>query len=110
MELKKYRLQTEMEILKQGNEEWFKDYVRGVLESNKPYFEKADYIAYSINQITNKIEYINNEIKELFPLSSILQTFSLLNTSSCSSIKPFLSLSYKDNSNIRNSVFKCIST
>ena len=72
MELKKYRLQTEMENLKQGNEEWFKDYVRGVLESNKPYFEKADYIAYSINQITNKIEYINNEIKELQELKKSL--------------------------------------
>ncbi|MCT7909428.1 hypothetical protein N5915_07625 [Arcobacter lacus] len=72
MELKKYRLQTEMENLKQGNEEWFKDYVRGVLESNKPYFEKADYIAYSINQISNKIDYISNEIKELQELKKSL--------------------------------------
>ena len=72
MELKKYRLQSEMENLKQGNEEWFKDYVRGVLESNKPYFEKADYIAYSINQISNKIDYINNEIKELQELKKSL--------------------------------------
>jgi uncharacterized protein YoxC len=72
MELKKYRLQTEMENLKQGNEEWFKDYVRGVLESNKPYFEKADYLAYSINQISNKIDYISNEIKELQELKKSL--------------------------------------
>ena len=72
MELKKYRPQSEMENLKQGNEEWFKDYVRGVLESNKPYFEKADYIAYSINQISNKIDYINNEIKELQELKKSL--------------------------------------
>jgi uncharacterized protein YoxC len=72
MELKKYRLQTEMENLKQENEEWFKDYVRGVLESNKPYFEKADYIAYSINQISNKIDYISNEIKELQELKKSL--------------------------------------
>ena len=72
MELKKYRLQTEMENLKQGNEEWFKDYVRGVLESNKPYFEKADYIAYSINQISNKLDYISNEIKELQELKKFL--------------------------------------
>ena len=72
MELKKYRLQSEMENLKQGNEEWFKDYVRGVLESNKPYFEKADYIAYSINQISNKIDYISNEIKELQDLKKSL--------------------------------------
>lgn len=72
MELKKYRLQSEMENLKQGNEEWFKDYVRGVLESNKPYFEKADYLAYSINQISNKIDYISNEIKELQELKKSL--------------------------------------
>ena len=72
MEIKKSRLQTEMENLKEGNEEWFKDYVRGVLESNKPYFEKADYIAYSINQISNKLDYISNEIKELQELKKFL--------------------------------------
>ena len=72
MEIKKYRLQTEMENLKEGNVEWFKDYVRGVLESNKPYFEKADYIAYSINQISNKLDYISNEIKELQELKKFL--------------------------------------
>ena len=72
MEIKKYRLQTEMENLKEGNQEWFKDYVRGVLESNKPYFEKADYIAYSINQISNKLDYISNEIKELQELKKFL--------------------------------------
>jgi len=65
MQMKKYRLQTEMENLKADNQEWFKDYLRGVLESDKNYFEKADYIAYSINQIQNKIDYISNEIKEL---------------------------------------------
>ena len=65
MQMKKYRLQTEMENLKVDNQEWFKDYLRGVLESDKSYFEKADYIAYSINQIQNKIDYISNEIKEL---------------------------------------------
>lgn len=64
MELKKYRLQTEMENLKEGNVEWFKDYIRGVLESDKPYYEKSDYIAYSINQIVSKIDYITNEIKQ----------------------------------------------
>ncbi len=72
MEIKKYRLQTEMENLKEGNEKHFKDYVRGVLESNKPYFEKADYIAYIINQISNKLDYISNEIKELQELKKFL--------------------------------------
>ncbi|MCK5293934.1 MAG: hypothetical protein KAJ49_04730 [Arcobacteraceae bacterium] len=65
MLIKKYRLQSEMENLKVGNEEWFKDYLRQVLESDKESFAKADYIAYSIAQISNKLEYISNEIKLL---------------------------------------------
>jgi hypothetical protein len=65
MQTKKYRLQTEMENLKIGNEEWFKDYLRQVLESDKSYFEKADYIAYCINQVQHKIDYITDEIAEL---------------------------------------------
>ena len=72
--IKKYRLQTEMENLKIGNVEWFKSYVRDVLESNKQYFEKADYIAYSINQVQNKIDYVSNEIKELQDLKKSLAT------------------------------------
>ena len=65
MQTKKYRLQTEMENLKIGNEEWFKDYLRQVLESDKNYFEKADYIAYCISQVQHKIDYITDEIAEL---------------------------------------------
>ena len=72
--IKKYRLQTEMENLKIGNVEWFKSYVRDVLESDKQYFEKADYIAYSINQVQNKIDYVSNEIKELQDLKKSLVT------------------------------------
>ena len=72
--IKKYRLQTEMENLKIGNVEWFKSYVRDVLESDKPYYEKADYIAYSINQVQNKIDYVSNEIKELQDLKKSLAT------------------------------------
>jgi hypothetical protein len=72
--IKKYRLQTELENLKIGSVEWFKSYVRDVLESDKQYFEKADYIAYSINQVQNKIDYINNEIKELQELKKSLAT------------------------------------
>ena len=72
--IKKYRLQTEMENLKIGNVEWFKSYVRDVLESDKQYYEKADYIAYSISQVQNKIDYVSNEIKELQDLKKSLAT------------------------------------
>ena len=72
--IKKYRLQTEMENLKIGSVNWFKDYIKQVLESDKPYYEKADYIAYSINQVQNKIDYVSNEIKELQDLKKSLAT------------------------------------
>lgn len=72
MLVQKYRLQSEMENLKQGNEEWFKDYIRQVLESDKSYFEKAEYIAYSINQISAKISFITDEIKTLQSIKKAL--------------------------------------
>ncbi len=65
MKIKKYRLQTEMENLKAGSEKWFKDYLKELLESDKPYYEKADYIAYCVNQIQAKIDYVSSEIKNL---------------------------------------------
>ncbi len=68
----KYRLQTEMENLKLGSVNWFKDYIKQVLESDKPYYEKADYLAYSINQLQNKIDYVSSEIKELQDLKKSL--------------------------------------
>lgn len=72
-QLKKYRLQTQMEQLKPGNEQFFTEYLKEVLESNKPYYEKADYIASSIESIQDKIDYINNEIKELQTLKKSLE-------------------------------------
>ena len=73
MQIKKYMLQTQMESLKEGNTQWFKDYLKQVLESEKSYFEKTDYIAYSINEIQYKINYIAGEIKELQALKKSLE-------------------------------------
>lgn len=65
MKMTNYRLQTEIEHLKEDKKEWFKNYVRQVLESNKPYHAKADYIGLSIKELDNKIAYISEDIKEL---------------------------------------------
>jgi len=72
MKMTNYRLQTEIENIKEDKQEWFKDYVRQVLESNKPYYAKADYIALSIKEIENKIAYISDDIKELQTLKKNL--------------------------------------
>jgi hypothetical protein len=43
-----------------------------VLESNKPYHAKADYIGLSIKELDNKISYIADDIKELQSLKKNL--------------------------------------
>jgi len=73
MKMTNYRLQTEMEHIKPDNTEWFKNYIRQVLESDKPYHVKTDYIGLSIKEIDNKIEYLSNDIKEMQSLKKSLQ-------------------------------------
>jgi len=72
MKMTNYRLQTEIENIKEDKQEWFQNYVRQVLESNKPYHAKADYIGLSIKELDNKIAYISDDIKELQTLKKNL--------------------------------------
>ena len=72
MKMTNYRLQTEIENINIDKTEWFKNYVRQVLESNKPYHAKADYIGLSIKELDNKISYISDDIKELQALKKNL--------------------------------------
>jgi len=74
MKMTNYRLQTEIENIKEDKQEWFKNYVREVLESNKPYHAKADYIGLSIQEIQNKIDYLSDDIKEMTALKKSLTT------------------------------------
>lgn len=72
MKMTNYRLQTEMENINTDKTEWFKNFVKQVLESNKPYHAKADYIGLSIKELDNKISYISDDIKELQTLKKNL--------------------------------------
>ena len=73
MKMTNYRLQTEIEHIKSNDQnQWFKDYIRQVLESNKPYHAKADYIGLSIIEIQNKIDYLSDDIKEMTALKKSL--------------------------------------
>jgi len=74
MKMTNYRLQTEIENINTDKTEWFKNYVRQVLESNKPYHAKADYIGLSIKELDNKIAYISDDIKELQTLKKNLSS------------------------------------
>ena len=72
MKMTNYRLQTEIENIKEDKTEWFQNYVRQVLESNKPYHAKADYIGLSIKELDNKLSYIADDIRELQTLKKNL--------------------------------------
>jgi hypothetical protein len=55
--------------------QYFKDYLKSILEdSNTPYFQKADYIGLSLQEIASKIEYIGTDIRELQAYKKKLQT------------------------------------
>ncbi len=74
MKTVRYRLQTEIEHLSPtGQKDWFRNYLKEVLESDKPYYVKSDYIALSFIELDNKIDYLTNEIKTLTELKKKLQ-------------------------------------
>ncbi len=76
MKLVNYKLQTQMENLNEDStNQYFKDYLKSILEdSNTPYFQKADYIGLSLQEIASKIEYIGTDIRELQAYKKKLQT------------------------------------
>ncbi len=73
MKTTNYRLQTEIEHLTPTSQkDWFKNYVREILESDKPYHAKADYIGLTFQELQNKIDYLSSDIKELQQLKKKL--------------------------------------
>jgi hypothetical protein len=67
MKLVNYQLQNQIEHLsEQKSNSYFKEYLQSVLEDeSKPYYQKADYVGLSLNELKNKIDDISTSIKEL---------------------------------------------
>jgi len=55
-----------------SKKQWFENYVREILESDKLYHAKADYIGLSFQELQNKIDYLAADIKELQQLKKTL--------------------------------------
>ena len=73
MKTTNYRLQTEIEHLTPtAQKDWFKNHLKEILESDKPYYQKSDYIALSFMELDNKLLYLSNEIKALTELKKKL--------------------------------------
>lgn len=74
MKLINYALQTQIETLSETkSKKFFKSYIQQILEDDsKPYYQKADYVGLSLNELKNKIDYLSTNIKELQALKQKL--------------------------------------
>lgn len=74
MKLVNYQLQTQIEYLSENKINYhFKDYLKSVLQdTSKPYYQRADYIGLSLNEIKSKIDTLSSDISELQALKKKL--------------------------------------
>jgi hypothetical protein len=76
MKLINYQLQTQIEYLgvnKANN--FFKEYLQGILEdTSKPYYQRADYIGLSMQEIKSKIDTLTSDIADLQALKKKLNS------------------------------------
>ena len=76
MKLINYQLQTQIEYLSdenKSNNEFFKKYLQSILEdTSKPYYQRADYIGLSMQEIKSKIDTLSSDISELQALKKKL--------------------------------------
>ena len=76
MKLVNYQLQTQIEYLgvnKANN--FFKEYLQGILEdTSKPYYQRADYIGLSMQEIKSKIDTLTSDISDLQALKKRLNS------------------------------------
>ena len=76
MKLVNYQLQTQIEYLGENKtNSHFKDYLKSVLEdTSKPYYQRADYIGLSLNEIKSKIDTLTSDISDLQALKKKLSS------------------------------------
>ena len=67
MKLVNYALQNQIEYINEDKtNNHFKEYLQNILEdTSKPYYQRADYIGLSLNEIKSKIDCLSKDIAEL---------------------------------------------
>jgi hypothetical protein len=73
MKTTRYRFEQAVQEVKQDTTNWLTDEFKSILESDKDFTRKADYIGLSIANIDNKVASIDEEIKELQSLKKQLK-------------------------------------
>lgn len=67
MKLVNYALQQQIEYLsEEKSKQHFKEYLQSILEdTSKPYYQRADYVGLSLNELKSKIDTLTKDISEL---------------------------------------------
>ena len=74
MKTTRYRFEQAVQEVKEDTTQWLKDEFKSILESDKDFTRKADYIGFSIASIDDKVASIDEEIKELQELKKRLKS------------------------------------
>ena len=74
MKTTRYKFEQTVQNANTNSIEWLKEEFRAILESDKDYTRKADYIGFSVLSIDNRIQSLDEEIKELQELKKTLKT------------------------------------
>lgn len=80
MKTTRYRFETAVQAVTEGTKDWLRDEFKAILESDKDFTRKADYIGFSIASIDAKVASIDEEIKELQQLKRDLKDAKALAT------------------------------
>ena len=74
MKTTRFKFETAVQSATEKTVAWLKDEFRSILESDKDYTRKADYIGFSVLSIDQRIQSLDEEIKELQGLKKTLKT------------------------------------
>jgi hypothetical protein len=74
MKTTRYRFEQAVQEVKADTTSWLRDEFKAILESNKDFTRKADYIGFSIASIDDKVASIDEEIKDLQELKKNLKS------------------------------------
>ena len=74
MKTTRFKFETAVQSATAKTVEWLKEEFRAILESEKDYTRKADYIGFSVLSIDTRIQSLDEEIKELQTLKKSLKT------------------------------------
>jgi len=74
MKTTRYKFEQTVQSATTKTIDWLKDEFRAILESDKDYTRKADYIGFSVLFIDTRIQSLDEEIKELQGLKKQLKT------------------------------------